>query len=198
MIEPLYGSTSTIWPGVPSAGYPWPMPFVNRPLTAGQATLTSPSSGLSGGFPRIGSPGPLPIAPEPYPSSLASMASLASLMPPEISPHLLVAGLAARRGQPLGPTTDQEIEDFIYDALELFPGTSEVEVRSENGRATLTGSVHHKRLKRDLGEILWAIPGVADVQNNLTIATRRRAARGGGAREGEPQQAAGGPARKTA
>jgi hypothetical protein len=38
----------------------------------------------------------------------------------------------------------------------------------------LTGSVPHKRLKRDIGEIAWAIPGVNDVQNNLTIAARRR------------------------
>lgn len=79
-----------------------------------------------------------------------------------------------RRGQPMGPTNDQECEDFLYDALELIPGTSEVEVRCDSGRATLTGSVHHKRLKRDLGEIAWTIPALNDVQNNITIATKRR------------------------
>ncbi len=53
-------------------------------------------------------------------------------------------------------------------------GTSEVEVRCEGGRATLTGSVQHKRLKRDVGEIAWAIPALNDVQNNVTITSRRR------------------------
>lgn len=95
----------------------------------------------------------------------------------------LVAAVAMRRGQPQGPTNDQEIEDFIYDALELLTGTSDVEVRCESGRATLTGSVQHKRIKRDVGEIAWALPVVHDVQNNLVIASRRRSR--GGVREGE-------------
>jgi len=38
----------------------------------------------------------------------------------------LLAAVAMRRGQPLGPTNDQEIEDFIYDALDLLPGASDV------------------------------------------------------------------------
>ena len=41
-------------------------------------------------------------------------------------------------------------------------------------RTTLTGQVSHKRLKRDAGEIAWAIPSVNDVQNNVTIVPRRR------------------------
>jgi osmotically-inducible protein OsmY len=80
-----------------------------------------------------------------------------------------------RRGQPQGPANDQEVEDFTYDALELLSGTEGVDIRCEGGRATLTGNVHHKRAKRDAGEIAWAIPGVNDVQNNITIASRRRA-----------------------
>ena len=88
-----------------------------------------------------------------------------------------------RRGQPQGPTNDQEVEDFIYDALELLPGAADVEVRCEGGRVTLTGSVQHKRVKRDVGEIAWAIPGLHDVQNNVTIASRRRTR--SAAREGE-------------
>ena len=75
----------------------------------------------------------------------------------------------------MGPTTDQEIEDFIYDTLEWLPLASDVEVRCENGRATLTGVVQHKRSKRDVGEIAWAIPGLQDVQNNVSITSRRRA-----------------------
>jgi hypothetical protein len=86
----------------------------------------------------------------------------------------LLATVAMRRGQPLGPTNDQEIEDFIYDALDLLPGASDVEVRCEGGRATFTGLVPHKRVKRDVGEIAWALPTLSDVQNNITIAARRR------------------------
>ncbi len=89
-----------------------------------------------------------------------------------------------RRGQPQGPTNDHEVEDFIYDAFELLPGAADVEVRCEGGRATLTGNVQHKRTKRDIGEIAWAIPALNDVQNNVTITSRRRAR--GSSREAEP------------
>jgi osmotically-inducible protein OsmY len=107
----------------------------------------------------------------------------------------LLAAIAMRRGQPLGPTSDQEIEDFIYDALEVLGvGTSEVEVRVDGGRATLTGLVPHRRLKRDIGEIAWAIPAISDVQNNITITTRRRSR---SSRETE-QQSSVPPSRKQA
>ena len=49
-----------------------------------------------------------------------------------------------------------------------------MDVRCENGRVTLTGSVQHKRTKRDVGEIAWAIPALHDVQNNVSIVSRRR------------------------
>ena len=106
-------------------------------------------------------------------------------VPPGITAPALLAAVAMRRGQPLGPTNDQELEEFIYEALDLLPGTNDVEIRSEGGRATLTGTVPHKRLKRDVGEIAWAMPGVNDVVNNVNIAARRRS-RG---RESEPQPA---------
>jgi osmotically-inducible protein OsmY len=95
----------------------------------------------------------------------------------------------------MGPTNDQEIEDFVYDALELLPGTNEIEVRSEGGRVLLTGSVQQKRLKRDVGEIAWAIPGVNDVQNNVTIVARRRP-RPAGREIVEPTATAPAPVRK--
>jgi hypothetical protein len=38
----------------------------------------------------------------------------------------------------------------------------------------LTGNVPHKRVKRDLGELVWAIPAINDVLNNVTITGRRR------------------------
>jgi hypothetical protein len=104
----------------------------------------------------------------------------------------LLGAIAIRRGQPMGPTNEQEIEEFIYDAFEML-GANDVEVRLEGGRTTLTGSVPHKRLKRDAGEIAWAMPGVSDVQNNVTIVGRRRPR--AGVRESESQPAS---ARKTA
>ena len=106
----------------------------------------------------------------------------------------LVAAVAVRRGQPNGPTTDQDVEELIYDTLELLPGASDVEARCEGGRLTLSGNVSHKRLKRDIGEVAWSIPSLVDVANNLTITSRRRT-RGFSRerdREGEPAaQAAG-------
>src|SRR5207244_2876582 len=123
----------------------------------------------------------LPFAP----NSSAALAGLigASAVAGLTAPSLLTI-VAMRRGQPQGPTNDQEVEDFIYDAFDLLPGAADVEVRCEGGRATLTGSVQHKRVKRDVGEIAWAIPGLNDVQNNVTIAPRRRT-RSAGNREAE-------------
>ena len=105
----------------------------------------------------------------------------------------LVTAIAMRRGQPAGPTNDQEIEDFIYDALDLLPGSSEVEVRCDGGRTSLAGAVSQKRLKRDIGEIAWAIPAINDVQNNITIAPRRRSRA-----QNRDTEAAAVPARKPA
>jgi hypothetical protein len=104
---------------------------------------------------------------------------------PEISAPALVAVVAMRRGQPQGPTTDQEIEEFTYDTFELLVGAGDVDVRVEGGRVTLTGSVAHKRLKHDLGEIVWAIPAVTDVQNNIAITARRRGRAPGVTKEAE-------------
>ena len=86
----------------------------------------------------------------------------------------LVAAVAMRRGQPQGPTNDQEVEELVYDTLELLSGAGDVEVRCESGRVTLSGTVSHKRLKHDIGEIAWAIPSLSDVANNIAIASRRR------------------------
>jgi hypothetical protein len=187
MIEPFFGSPSPTWTGIPSPGFGWlqaPIPIGN--LSGGGApgfgsppqmsSMPAPQSLGQFGLGQFGTPGsPSPI----LGAEIASRPTASSLL----------ATVAMRRGQPLGPTNDQEIEDFIYDTLELLPGTSEVEVRCEGGRATLTGSVQHKRLKRDVGELAWAIPVINDVQNNVAIATRRRSRVASG-RESEPQSAA--------
>jgi hypothetical protein len=107
-----------------------------------------------------------------------------------ITPAAVLGAVAMRRGQPLGPSNDQEVEDFVYDALELLPGANEVEVRCEGGRVTLTGTVQQKRVKRDVGELAWAISPVNDVQNNVTITARRRSR--AQSRETEPPAVVGG------
>ena len=207
MSEPLYGSVSgaPIWTGIPSVGFGFPQTtfaFGNVPIGAGAQGFGSQTS-------PVGMPNALPLdvpspafgfAPQPYgfnagvmpqPPALGFAPGFTGFAGQEIPlgftvPQLLTA-VAIRRRQPMGPTNDQELEDFIYDALELLSGTSEVEVRCETGRVTFTGSVPHKRLKRDIGEIAWTIPSTNDVQNNVTIATRRRA-RG---RDAETQPGAG-------
>ena len=132
----------------------------------------------------FGSPMPIWPAVPPFASALGYFPPQTPPLTVGVTAPMLLNAVALRRGQPLGPTNDQEVEDFIYDALELLPGTSEIEVRCDNGRAILTGTVPNKRLKRDAGEIAWSIPGVNDVQNSVAIATRRRSRTSG--RENEP------------
>ena len=171
MAEPFFGSNAPIWPTIPVPAFGYfqqtPMPPGNRGgLTFGVPTNTVQAEGygFNGGLISALSgsvAGTVPV--------LGSHDLTAGIMP-----AALLAAVAIRRGQPLGPSSDQEVEDFIYDALDLLPGASEVEVRCDGGRVTLTGAVQQKRVKRDIGELAWAIPPVNDVQNNLTITARRR------------------------
>ena len=185
MSETLYGSGVPLWSGVPSSGMGWPQP----PMPVG-TQLAGPGVGfaptMQGQIPTFQGPGLFNLA-SPYSSPVMGPDASANTTAPA-----LLAAIAMRRGQPLGPTNDQEIEDFFYDALEVFPGAGEVEVKSEAGRITLTGRVQHKKLKRDIGEIAWATAGVNDVQNNLTITARRRG------RAGREQEQPSAPARKPA
>jgi len=165
-LEPFFGSGPQIWSGglsAPAIGWLPPSMLGAAPSTPG-AAFSSPAT----------------MAPAPL--GMTSMSSLPFSGPgaiPYVVPELitapaLISAVAARRGQPHGPTNDQETEDFVFDALELLPGASDVDVRCESGRVTLTGTVPHKRLKHDIGEIVWTLGVVNDVQNNLAIASRRR------------------------
>jgi len=205
MIEQIFGSGSPMWTAIPSGVFPFQTPIAagNRQLATsvfgssgipGGAGGVSTAQGISAtgalpagaysyggelmptvqqGFYGSSLVGGFPFAPGPLASPLVGPVG-ADAMVGVTAPSLLAA-VAMRRGQPQGPVNDQEAEDFLYDALELLPGAADVEIRCEGGRATLTGSVQHKRVKRDVGEIAWAIPGLNDVQNNIAIASRRRA-----------------------
>jgi len=152
MAELLFGTGPQLWPALPVPGVGHPATFpANRPAILVQGSGQDPSS--------------MQVNPTMSPAFDFNTG---------ITPQALLATVAMRRGQPGGPSNDQDVEDFVYDALDLLPGGNDIEVRCENGRVTLPGPVPHKRLKRDAGEIVWAVPNVNDAQNNITIATRRR------------------------
>lgn len=170
MAEMLFGSGSQMWPAVPVVGFGYSQSAGgNRVPMVSAPAVPSPSVAMSG----------MSVAPFEFAST--------------VTPQAVLAAVAIRRGQPTAPANDQEMEDFISDALDLLLGANDVDVRCEGGRATLTGSVSQKRVKRDAGEIVWAIPTINDVQNNITIATRRRSRTS--TREGETGAGAT-PARK--
>ena len=204
MMEPFFGANQ-LPPGVPAPGFGWvPQPFAvtNRPpaTLGGPSAIPSMSLAAQTVAPPIpqdiyGYTGSMPVAATSgfvsqttAPAAFGAGAPGPTVSIQEMAPvQGLLTLVAMRRGQPMGPTNDNEIEEFIYDAFEFLPSSNDVEVRVEGGRATLTGSVPHKRLKRDVGEIAWAIPAISDVQNNVTIAARRRRAQ---TREGEAPPAA--------
>src|SRR5262249_36289849 len=183
MAEPLFGSGPQLWSTIPVPGLTY-IPTIpgTRPLGGGPPTAIGPQPALVTSLPMMANPSPTnaaqpaigqwagPIGGTPLPAAVEFATG--------VTPQTLLATVAIRRGQPMGPTNDQEIEDFIGDALDLLPGANDVDVRCEAGRALLTGSVPQKRLKRDIGEVAWAIPNVNDVQNNITIAARRRSRSG--------------------
>ena len=206
MLEPVFGSGGQMWTTVPPSGFAFqPIAIGGGPIAPafGSPGFSGIPSGVQTGSQPLPSPSPLPTSAYGYgpgliaispqglsainlpgtlgrnPTSLGGSEPLVGLTAPS-----LLAAVAMRRGQPQGPANDQEVEDFIFDALELLPGASDVEVRCEGGRVILTGTVPHKRAKRDVGEIAWAIPALHDVQNNLTIASRRRTRAAGRESEG--------------
>lgn len=192
MVEMTFGAGSPMWTAMPSVGLPYQLmglgtlpsatsAFSSPVNTTGGQGLSAPGAlsaaiyGYGGGVASNGQQnlaGPglavaYPFAANPSAASIADATGV-------VTASSLLAAVAIRRGQPQGPTSDAEVEEFIYDALDLLPGAADVEIRCESGRLTLTGSVQHKRTKRDVGEIAWAIPGLQDVQNNVSITSRRR------------------------
>ena len=152
------------------------MPITTAPLATPQRPAT-PEPQLAQAFDWTGLGAALPLA--------AGAVTAPLMVPHTVTASALMASVAARRGLPHGPTNDHDVEELLYDAIELLPGASDVEVRCEGGRVTLTGSVPHKRVKHDLGEFAWVIPAITDVQNTLTITGRRRSRAFG--RESEQQ-----------
>jgi len=147
MVEPFFAAGPQLWSTLPVPGFGY-----FPPMAASRSPVNVSPRNMNAGIAM------------PTPADFAA----------RISPLALLSAVAIQREQPAGPGNDQEIEEFIGDALDLLPGAHDVEVRCEAGRVTLAGTVAHKRLKRDVGEIAWAIPSANDVQNNITIVARRR------------------------
>lgn len=71
-----------------------------------------------------------------------------------------------------GLPTDDEIVEMIYDAFDedpLIPWDADIDVTSDAGMVTLTGSVPNKRVKHAAGDDSWWIPGVDDVRNEIRV-----------------------------
>ena len=99
MIEPLFTSSAPLWTTVPPTGF-----ALQAPMAMGNGPIAAPIFGpsttpYSNAFSFVG---------RDFGSGLSAPA--------------LLAAIAMRRGQPQGPTNDQEVEDFIYDVLEVLPG----------------------------------------------------------------------------
>src|SRR5262249_19578467 len=155
-----FGSVTPTWPAAytPAFGYPQ-TPVTQSPQSIGPLPVPTPQAaamlshgtisgapvgtafpintyGLSSTVPALAglTPNPLPVA-----GPLTGVDARFGIAAP-----VLLAAVGMRRGQPLGPTNETEIEEFIYDALELLSGAGDVDVRCEGGRVTLMGSVPHK------------------------------------------------------
>jgi BON domain-containing protein len=190
MIQAPFGSTTQAWPGVPSP-LAWSQPPMSAPASPMVAQGLAPSESMTatGGWGPSAAPWGSMFGGAPV---LTGALRTPFTIPEGVTAPVLMAAVAFRRGLPQGPGSDHDVEELIYDALELIPSAGDVEVRCEGGRVTLSGNVPHKRIKHDVGELAWAIPVVNDVQNTVTITGRRRSRAFG--REAEQQ--AGTQARK--
>lgn len=76
------------------------------------------------------------------------------------------------RGKGPGQRTDEQIKSAVEEALteDSWLDASGIQVNVQNGIATLTGTVDSREAKRGAEDLVDALPGVRDVQNNLRIA----------------------------
>ena len=146
MNEPLFGSMTPVWSAATYPPLGWQQtPFGSRAMASTVPGVTASGAGFASGIPSVmSSPGGLSASIYAPSSGMPVGASGPAFAGSEVAIGVpvsaLLATVAVRRGQPLGPTNDQEIEDFIYDACELLPGSSEVDVRCEGGRVELSAN----------------------------------------------------------
>jgi len=69
--------------------------------------------------------------------------------------------------------SDEDIRGAVDNYLRADPRISpesRIEIEVSKGVVTLAGSVPDKWVKQAANEIVFAVPGVADVRNNLQVA----------------------------
>ncbi|MGH2461253.1 MAG: BON domain-containing protein, partial [Chloroflexota bacterium] len=79
-----------------------------------------------------------------------------------------------------GLPTDNEIVEMTYDAIDadpIIPFDAPIDVSSDAGTVTLTGTIFSKEIKHAAGDDAWYIPGVIDVRNELEVSGRRHEGR---------------------
>src|SRR5262245_28431532 len=109
MMGPFFGVGPQAWPAMPVPGVGYLPSFTgSRPPMITPPSALEPASSMSG-WPVV--------APATVGSGMAVQTTpdFATGIPPQA----LLAAVAMRRGQPMGPGNDQEIEDFICDTLDL-------------------------------------------------------------------------------
>lgn len=87
-----------------------------------------------------------------------------------------------------GLPTDEETTEMVYDAIDadpLIPFDADINVDTDAGTVTLTGTVPNKQIKHAVGDDAWWIVGVDDVRNELQVQPRR------GGQEGQTRPSAG-------
>ncbi|HOM71225.1 MAG TPA: BON domain-containing protein [Armatimonadota bacterium] len=76
-----------------------------------------------------------------------------------------------------GLPTDSEIEDMVYDSIDmdpLIPYDANIDIKVDAGTVTLSGEVPSKRIKHAAGDDAFWVPGVIDVDNQIKVTGRKR------------------------
>lgn len=149
-----YGNGPSFGPAYCPPGYFAPAP------AAGSFGPMPPGPGFTPGF--AGGTYPMgyapPMAPPGYGYGPAGPPFLNNSAPPQY--------------QETGLPTDQEIEEMIYQSFDedpLIPWDADIDVDSDAGMVTLTGTVSNKRIKHAAGDDAWWIPGVDAIRNEIQV-----------------------------
>ncbi len=85
---------------------------------------------------------------------------------------------------------DTQIQDDVSQRLWLDGqiDASDIDVQVNNAVVTLTGAVQSRQMKRWAEDIAWAVPGVDDVQNQLSVRQGQQMQPGQSGRQGQQRQ----------
>jgi hypothetical protein len=96
---------------------------------------------------------------------------------PGVPPGVFAPGWQAWNPfMPAPPLDDEAIRELVFDVIDADPTILpdvDVEIDVNAGIVTLKGRVPGKRTKHAVGEAVWWIPSVVDVNNQLQVSPRR-------------------------